>query len=142
MNLYKISFQFHLSLEVSPDIITFTFFSVEFKMNDVTRDKTRALLGVSELPGKLIREALTVAGADSNNPDGFKNLAQLGTAHINACLLEMGYRISLSRVKYQVSWKAYMMLKFCRVNLRYQDPIQHDKTWSRHSEKERNSRID
>lgn len=66
-------------------------------MSDIAIGEARTLLEVSELPAKLIREALTVAGADSKFPEGFKSLAQLGTTYIDAAFLEMGYKGSLSR---------------------------------------------
>ncbi|KAJ5205284.1 hypothetical protein N7491_004093 [Penicillium cf. griseofulvum] len=66
-------------------------------MSDIAIGEARMLLDVSELPANLIREALTVAGADSKFPEGFKSLAQLGATYIDAAFQEMGYKGSLSR---------------------------------------------
>lgn len=60
-------------------------------------DKVRALFNIPDLPSKLIQEAVTVAGANPEHPDGFKSLSQLGVTGINACVQEMGIRTSSTR---------------------------------------------
>lgn len=59
--------------------------------------KIRDALGYEGLSGPGILEALTAAGADNNNLDGNKRLAQMGTSLIEYQVIEMGYRTRMSR---------------------------------------------
>lgn len=59
--------------------------------------KIRDALGYEGLSGPGILEALTAAGADNNNLDGNKRLAQMGTSLIEYQVIEMGYRTMMSR---------------------------------------------
>ncbi|KAJ5437543.1 hypothetical protein N7445_006087 [Penicillium cf. griseofulvum] len=81
-------------------------------MSDIAIGEARMLLDVSELPANLIREALTVAGADSKFPEGFKSLAQLGATYIDAAFQEMGYKGSLSRELISDVMGNYNTMKF------------------------------
>ena len=54
-------------------------------------------IGYDLLSHSAISEALTAAGADKNNPDGNKGLAQMGTTLIEYFVGEIGYKIRASR---------------------------------------------
>lgn len=59
--------------------------------------KIRDALGYQGLSESGILEALTAAGADNNNLDGNKRLAQMGTSLIEYQVIEMGYRTMMNR---------------------------------------------
>ncbi|CAI7580910.1 unnamed protein product [Penicillium glandicola] len=59
----------------------------------------RNAIGYQNLSERGILEALTAAGADSNNFDGNKRLAQMGVSLIEYHIIEMGYRTGFNRGK-------------------------------------------
>lgn len=62
-----------------------------------TIQEIRSAIGYQNLSECGILEALTAAGADSNNFDGNKRLAQMGVSLIEFHLIEMGYRTNFNR---------------------------------------------